>query len=316
VNKSRCLVKQKKPRFDERTAWRLLISLAVQTCMTPLRHFCYLATVLFILLVSPTSSIGPNSGTVTLTGQYMAWGPTTSASTVTVAYNVQSMSGTFDVLVLTLSNYGAFTNGQPYTYDTDHSMIDQSGLAVLAQQSFYSSSALYLVIAPRPFSSSVSLKFGVGFFSGPCSISCQNGGFCLTQTSCQCTPGWSSVNCSAAVCQGPCANGGFCGGPNVCTCSNGWQGVNCTVPVCQSPCTNGGFCVSPGLCACINGFYGIDCTTPPSWHIDGSSLTIGLIIGIIVMFVIGFVVYRRRLQSKSSDLSYVNLSNQTTRSQV
>ncbi|CAF3786284.1 unnamed protein product [Adineta steineri] len=49
----------------------------------------------------------------------------------------------------------------------------------------------------------------------PCSIVCQNGGYCTGPTTCACTAGWSGDTCTIAICTNGCQNGGTCTAPGL-----------------------------------------------------------------------------------------------------
>ena len=60
-----------------------------------------------------------------------------------------------------------------------------------------------------------------------CSPACSSPKVCISNT-CQCSQGWSGVNCDVASCSQTCQNGGSCSYPNFCQCTDSWGGSDCT----------------------------------------------------------------------------------------
>jgi hypothetical protein len=69
----------------------------------------------------------------------------------------------------------------------------------------------------------------------------------------------TTATCRSA-CSFSCDNGGQCIGDDTCECTNGWDGYNCNIPICTGGCGNG-TCTSPANCTCDDGYSGIDCRT-------------------------------------------------------
>ena len=89
---------------------------------------------------------------------------------------------------------------------------------------------------------------------------CYNNGTCVAPHQCQCSPGWSGVDCRVPICEQSCQNNGNCTLPNLCTCEKGWAGHDCSYALCAQECNNGGICTAPDVCECV--------MTPNTW-VDG-----------------------------------------------
>lgn len=66
-----------------------------------------------------------------------------------------------------------------------------------------------------------------GYCATPISDSCSRNGF-LSNGTCSCFAGFSSLDCSQITCQNACSGHGSCDGPNVCKCDAGWAGPDCS----------------------------------------------------------------------------------------
>ena len=63
-----------------------------------------------------------------------------------------------------------------------------------------------------------------------------------------------------ASCPNNCYGHGFCLSNSTCACHPGFQGVDCIGPTCEQTCLNGGSCVAPDTCLCADGFAGYNCS--------------------------------------------------------
>ncbi|KAK3751843.1 hypothetical protein QZH41_009659 [Actinostola sp. cb2023] len=94
---------------------------------------------------------------------------------------------------------------------------------------------------------------------GHCSKPCLNGGYCNSDSRCQCKAGYHGNACEKVSCNVKCLNGGRCVGPEFCQCAAGYTGKQCEKPICSSPCQNGGTCVRPNVCRCQAGYQQPNC---------------------------------------------------------
>jgi len=71
-------------------------------------------------------------------------------------------------------------------------------------------------------------------------------GNCTRPHTCECSIGWSGVDCSTCVCLPGCVHGD-CNLPFECNCEPGWTGMFCDKPICSDTCHHGD-CHLPGEC--------------------------------------------------------------------
>ena len=96
---------------------------------------------------------------------------------------------------------------------------------------------------------------------------CDNGGNCAPGWKCNCTYGWTGVNCD--LCDGAeiCSSQGTCDSPTSnCTCNEGWHGPHCSNCTQGVACNHGnGTCHNasgpgfPGTCSCNANYTGLNC---------------------------------------------------------
>ena len=87
-----------------------------------------------------------------------------------------------------------------------------------------------------------------------CALVCTGeGGNCSESGVCECSQGWSGVDCGTAQCAENChPEGGYCNEPGECLCNDNWNDTNCDQFQCHPNCSIvGGACVIAGECVCL-----------------------------------------------------------------
>ncbi|VDM47671.1 unnamed protein product [Toxocara canis] len=213
---------------------------------------------------------------VAVTTQSHTDAPTTSASTVGVAFPIFQLTRAPTLL-------NTFPNG---TLPTHGQLESQLGLHLSSAATGGSdspsrwptehfSSGTTPSILPGHF-----LPFTTPYVQGttvrtlstqPCAqVECQNNGTCVLgpdgQASCLCLEGFNGERCEFSVCATmPCMNGGICrasGTEASCECPPGLTGVLCEQAICDPKCENGGSCElvnDSAICQCLPGTTGINC---------------------------------------------------------
>ena len=105
---------------------------------------------------------------------------------------------------------------------------------------------------------------GTLLFVVACTLVCTGeGGSCSESGVCECSQGWSGVDCGTAQCAENChPEGGYCNEPGECLCNDNWNGTNC-----------GQFQCHPN-CSTVGGTYLIAGEFTPSSSITSSGKTI------------------------------------------
>lgn len=180
-----------------------------------------------------------------------------------------SGSGTFNGFEANFVVFAAPFNQRTYgIYTCTYTQIpNQYNFAFLAQFNFANNSVSLFLSDPN-------LLDVTGLAINPSSYSlCQNGGYCESNSTCFCEPGFSGVFCQIEQqsCVGQCLNGAECvsQGPFefTCVCVPGYVGTLCETEIdeCASyPCSNGGLCtnyLNSYACTCTVGYSGINCQT-------------------------------------------------------
>jgi len=183
---------------------------------------------------------------------------------------------------------------------------------------------------------------GCGSVQDSTDVNKWNNGQCIARDTCRCNidkdgdAEWTGSECLIARCKNGCING-KCNKPNTCECSQGWSGIDCGTPICSFPggatCdTRGGRCSAPNTCECNAGYYGAYCKDKCvcekgkgtcnegasgngqcvciSWKYSGEDcsipvmeIVIGLIVGLLVTGVGGFFLFQylvRRQKQKAA----------------
>ncbi len=96
--------------------------------------------------------------------------------------------------------------------------------------------------------------------SATCSFKCENNGRCIGPDLCQCSPGWSGIDCTKPMCQELCGPRKLCVAPNTCNCIPGYRGDDCLQASCAQKCKNG-LCSAPDVCTCSPGWFDPNCVS-------------------------------------------------------
>ena len=96
--------------------------------------------------------------------------------------------------------------------------------------------------------------------SAVCTFRCENSGLCVGPDQCECTPGWSGIDCTKPVCHDPCDQRELCVAPDTCDCIPGYYGEGCLEAKCAQECVNG-HCSAPDVCTCDPGWFDSNCVS-------------------------------------------------------